>query len=105
MRSQSRQTKKTSPAIAGAVRGPTDRCYRVGGDEFVVLLPGANAAAGVEILERVRAAATEGLRPHGAALSAGVAELRDGEEAPELRRRADAMMYEAKARGKNRILS
>jgi diguanylate cyclase (GGDEF)-like protein len=85
--------------IDGAVRKDVDRCYRVGGDEFAVLLPGVDAAGGSSILERVRGDVG------GATLSAGVVALRDGEEPGEFRKRADDLMYAAKSQGRNRTLA
>jgi diguanylate cyclase (GGDEF)-like protein len=76
--------------------------YRVGGDEFAVLLPGRprqlarDAVAAVEVLTE---AARAVLRLHGAGMSAGVAWQLPAEEPIETLRRADEALYEAKAAG------
>jgi diguanylate cyclase (GGDEF)-like protein len=77
--------------------------YRLGGEEFVVLLPGMEAESGTEVAERLRAA-VEGSEPAGVdiTLSVGVA-ARPGAAIhyDELYRRADRALYAAKAAGRN----
>jgi diguanylate cyclase (GGDEF)-like protein len=79
--------------------------YRLGGEEFVVLLPGMDVEGGVEVGERLRAA-VERSRPAGVevTLSVGVA-ARMGKALhyDELYRRADRALYAAKAAGRNRV--
>jgi diguanylate cyclase (GGDEF)-like protein len=72
-----------------------DRAYRVGGDEFALLLPHTDAEGARTLAGRlVRALADE-----GAAVSVGVSALRTGERADTLRAEGDAALYEAKRRG------
>jgi diguanylate cyclase (GGDEF)-like protein len=79
--------------------------YRLGGEEFVVLLPGMDVEGGVEVGERLRAAVEES-RPGGVSitLSVGVATA-DGAaiEYDAVFQAADRAMYEAKAAGRNRV--
>jgi diguanylate cyclase (GGDEF)-like protein len=82
--------------IARCLRA-TDRAGRYGGEEFVVLLPGAAGAN--EFLGRLRAAWLE-VRPHPISFSAGFAEVR-GESVDALES-ADQAMYRAKASGRDR---
>jgi len=76
--------------------------YRVGGDEFAVLLPGGrrrragDTVAAVEVLTE---AARAVLRGHDAGMSAGVAWQLPREEPIDTLRRADDALYEAKASG------
>jgi len=72
-----------------------DRPYRIGGDEFALLMPGTDER-GAEILIR-RLARTLG--EADVAASIGVATLRAGHSAEELRAEGDAALYEAKRRG------
>lgn len=95
--------------LSASVRG-SDLVCRTGGDEFVLLLPGAPFAAAAERAERVLAEfrATpidfgEG-RSMFRTLSVGVAIFRGGAETIDATfRRADAALYEAKRAGRNRI--
>jgi diguanylate cyclase (GGDEF)-like protein len=72
-----------------------DRAYRVGGDEFALVLPHTDVEGARTLAGRlVRALADD-----GAAVSVGVSALRAGERADTLRAEADAALYEAKRRG------
>jgi diguanylate cyclase (GGDEF)-like protein len=76
--------------------------YRVGGDEFAVLIPadGGHGAQDVVVaVEVVSEAARSVLRPHEAGISAGVAWNHPGEEPIDTLRRADEALYAAKAAG------
>jgi diguanylate cyclase (GGDEF)-like protein len=87
----------------------TDLAARWGGEEFLLLLPGTDAAGGVELADRVRTALAERtfLGRAGAIVtvtcSFGVAEHRVGEDARELIASADRALYRAKREGKNRV--
>ncbi len=82
---------------------------RMGGEEFLVVLPGLDDDAGAARLERFRAT----FEAHGwAALAAGLSTTvsiglaslgRDGEDRLSLLRAADRRLYAAKAAGRNRI--
>jgi diguanylate cyclase (GGDEF)-like protein len=83
---------------------------RIGGEEFAAVLSGANLKTGRLFAEAVRQACSTlkvpGL-PEGHAVTAsfGVAELQSGEDLTSLMRRADAALYEAKRRGRDRVRS
>jgi diguanylate cyclase (GGDEF)-like protein len=83
---------------------------RIGGEEFAVVLSGANLKAGRLFAEAIRNACSTlkvaGL-PEGCAVTAsfGVAETHAGEDLTSLMRRADAALYEAKRRGRDRVRS
>jgi diguanylate cyclase (GGDEF)-like protein len=81
-------------AILGAGRA-ADRAYRIGGDEFALMMPNTDEQ-GAQILVR-RLSRTLG--EADAAASIGVATLRAGHSAEELRAEGDAALYEAKRRG------
>ena len=82
---------------------------RWGGEEFVILLPGTDAAGGAQLAERVRAALKElsfegrDGAVFGVTSSFGVAELDLGDDARQLFARADRALYDAKRLGKDRV--
>jgi diguanylate cyclase (GGDEF)-like protein len=84
-----------------------DIVCRYGGEEFVLLMPGAGAAQAASRIEQLlpRFAALRFIDSHGntfsSSFSAGVASTPDGTEALEsLLERADAALYEAKNAGR-----
>ncbi len=84
-----------------------DLVCRFGGEEFVMLLAGLDADQGVTLVERVRAElprATARDKVPAFTISAGVVDERDGSDAEALLRVADGLLYEAKARGRDRVL-
>jgi diguanylate cyclase (GGDEF)-like protein len=83
-----------------------DSIYRVGGEEILVVLPGAAEASAVEIAERLRHEVRE-RRPVGitVTISIGVAVAKPGPlDTDELIGRADAALYSAKADGRDRVV-
>ena len=97
-------------ARARAVVRAGDLAARTGGEEFGLLLPGADLAGAVELAERVRAAlAARPVEAAGRALvvtaSLGCAALGPGESPEALVARADARMYEAKRAGRDRVVA
>ena len=101
-------------AISEAARRPLDFVARYGGEEFVILLPGATAEYAESLVERLREK-VQGLaishRGSSAApsvtISAGVAHLHPHEGNRSMHgfvQLADEALYEAKERGRNRVV-
>jgi diguanylate cyclase (GGDEF)-like protein len=78
---------------------PEDRAYRIGGDEFAVLLPHTDAE-GVHVLGR---RLIRNLREATLEVTIGVSSARPGQSAEHLRAEADAALYEAKRRGGDQV--
>lgn len=95
--------------VLGRIRG-SDQVGRIGGEEFLVVLPETPGQEATTIAEDLRKtlAAQPVLSAHGTPFSAtcslGVAELREQDaEGGSFLARADAALYRAKALGRNRV--
>lgn len=94
--------------LRGAIRAG-DVLVRYGGEEFLAVLPKADAGRAWEVGERMRQRVSERAFHVGDGLalllrvSVGVAQWRTGELMPGLLERVDAALYGAKDRGRNRV--
>lgn len=77
---------------------------RMGGEEFIALLPGCDAGTAFAVAERIRAeVALRDRRPH-VTVSIGIASDATGRtEVTDLIRHADAALYQAKMDGRDRV--
>lgn len=97
--------RSAADALLGVTRD-VDICARIGGEEFVVLLPETDETGATRVAEKVVGAIHEvAKRDVGVEITAsvGIATLAPGETAEALVARADAMLYRAKRSGKNRV--
>ena len=94
--------------LRGAIRAG-DVLVRYGGEEFLAVLPKADAGRAWEVGERMRQRICERAFEVGDGLalllrvSVGIAQWRAGEAMPALIERADTALYGAKDRGRNRV--
>lgn len=98
-----------SSVMVGVVR-QVDIVGRVGGEEFAILLPEANAMQAAHIAERIRQEVAQ-LHPHSRrgkayplTVSIGLTQAHSGDlQIEELLQRADQALYQAKHDGRNRV--
>jgi diguanylate cyclase (GGDEF)-like protein len=103
--------KRVAGALAAEMRGDGDLAIRFGGEEFLLLLPGLSLPEACQIAERVRRGVEALAIPHETSpiarvvtASLGVmAGLTRDYSAEALIAEADAALYEAKRRGRNRV--
>jgi diguanylate cyclase len=89
---------------------PTDIVTRLGGEEFVILLPDTNIEEAIVTMTRLQRTLTkEYFLGNNERLlitfSAGIALYKKDEEQPDVLSRADQAMYLAKKMGKNRVMT
>ncbi len=86
----------------------SDACIRYGGEEFLLILPGAEENGALDVAERLRRSVSghdwertsPGLR---VSASLGLAQRRENEDITSWLSRADQAMYTAKRDGRNRV--
>lgn len=86
-----------------AKRIGSGRGYRIGGDEFAIVLEGVGVEAAVAVVEELRADLSRARL--GSTISVGVAGYDSGASVDILQERADAALYEAKRRGRDRVVA
>jgi diguanylate cyclase len=96
--------------LLGRNKRAEDFLARLGGEEFVLLLPMTPLEAAVVVAEKLRAAIeTTAFRHHGepvsVTISAGLTEFRAGDTPLTVYERADRAMYQAKEQGRNRCVA
>jgi diguanylate cyclase (GGDEF)-like protein len=94
---------KALQMLAGALRSElrrSDEAYRIGGDEFGVVLPDASRVDAERVMRRLREAVGAGVLQTGDRIEAsfGIAVRRPGDDPERLVARADAALYAAKRR-------
>jgi diguanylate cyclase (GGDEF)-like protein len=89
-----------------AVLGPLTPVYRVGGEEFAVLMAGADAPQVAVVAERLRSAVrAETIEGRAVTMSFGVAAgTLDRERVTHVIERADEALYRAKRAGRDRVI-
>ncbi|HTU71688.1 MAG TPA: GGDEF domain-containing protein [Candidatus Baltobacteraceae bacterium] len=99
--------RKIGEIIRSGVRSG-DTAGRIGGEEFLIVMPGADREVALAVGERLRLAVALGGMRHAAGdpvtTSIGVTAARVGDTAETMLARADRGLYEAKRQGRNRMV-
>jgi diguanylate cyclase (GGDEF)-like protein len=85
-----------------------DFAVRLGGDEFMVFLPGTSVQQARLVAERLRVAITSLMSPlvsSEVTVSIGLTQIDAGEHLADAMRRADSALYVAKKNGRNQVAS
>jgi diguanylate cyclase (GGDEF)-like protein len=82
-----------------------DLLFRIGGEEFMLLLPDTQESAAALVAEQLRASIAESSLLDGrrVTVSVGVSELHCGESVDSWIKHADDALYAAKKAGRNRV--
>jgi diguanylate cyclase (GGDEF)-like protein len=103
---------RTFASVSMATLRKTDTMARIGGEEFALLLRGADLEATLAIAEKLRAAIEsssveiDAVRTARITASFGVANSQThGTDRLRLRRSADRALYSAKQQGSNRVIA
>jgi two-component system, cell cycle response regulator len=95
--------------LRGVIRGGDLLC-RLGGEEFVIVMPNSSVEVATKVAERTRSAIQEepfvidnARRTIPITVSIGVAGRGADNDADSLYRRADRALYRSKAEGRNRV--
>ncbi|MXZ33867.1 MAG: diguanylate cyclase [Acidobacteria bacterium] len=97
-----RLLRTVGSVVSRTIRAKTDRAFRYGGDEFVLLLPHTSRAEAQVLVDRLRKAVSEALAG-AVGFSAGIAEYSPGMESRDFIEAADRLMDRAKRTGGNRL--
>ncbi len=86
----------------------TDFLYRIGGEEFAILLIDTDMDHSLQNAEMIRTAVEQSVKVNGEeaiTVSIGVAVVSPGDTADSMFKRADDNLYRAKREGRNRVIS
>ena len=97
-----RLLRTVGAVVSRTIRARTDRAFRYGGDEFVLLLPHTSRAEAQILVDRLHRAVSQALAG-AVGFSAGIAEYSPGMESRDFIEAADRLMYRAKRKGGNRL--
>ena len=101
--------KAFADRVKTVIRGVDVFC-RLGGEEFIIVMPDTGLDVAGRVAERVRQTVgadafpiEKGGRAIPVTVSIGIAERRNGREADAMMKRADRALYRSKAQGRNRV--
>ena len=99
--------KDMSRLIQSSLR-KNDYIFRIGGEEFIIILPHTGIKEGILICEKIRTVVQNKLKTikdRSITISLGVTEVKKNDSEDSIFKRVDQYMYESKQEGKNRVTS
>ena len=96
--------REVAQALVGRA-GPNVRVARLGGEEFVVVMPATTPDVAWAACEAMRAAVAGAVASHPVTVSIGITSGVIGDDVPALYARADLALYRAKQAGRNTVVS
>jgi diguanylate cyclase (GGDEF)-like protein len=100
--------QKIVRVIKGVIRH-SDVFVRIGGEEFIILLPNCSLEHGIKLAERIRKTVEntkfiyKGIRIF-VTISIGVTEYTEGQDLEKFLEKADQALYQAKEMGRNKVV-
>lgn len=102
-----RVLEEFSKLITSNIRN-IDSAFRIGGEEFALILKNTSLKNADRVAEKLRALVEQKLKViknETITISAGVTEVKSGDTADKIYKRADDCLYKAKNRGRNYVVS
>ncbi|WP_137939939.1 diguanylate cyclase [Chitinivorax sp. B] len=105
--------KTLAEALSSTLRRPADLIARIGGEEFACLLPETELAGAMAVAERIRSNIEALAMPHihssvapyvTVSLGVAIVDSAEPDASAKLYKLADAQLYKAKQRGRNRVV-
>ncbi|HEY4529417.1 MAG TPA: sensor domain-containing diguanylate cyclase [Luteimonas sp.] len=96
--------RQVAQALVGRA-GPNVRVARLGGEEFVVVMPATTLDVARAACEAMRTAVAGAAMAHPVTVSIGITAGVAGDDVPDLYARADLALYRAKCGGRNRVVT
>jgi diguanylate cyclase (GGDEF)-like protein len=81
-----------------------DKFCRIGGEEFIIILPHLNLESAGKLAEKLRKEVQDSKEIVPITISFGVVQYIQGETKEQLYKRLDAALYKAKEEGRNRVV-
>ncbi|MDA7817146.1 diguanylate cyclase [Sulfurimonas sp.] len=89
--------------LIGSLLREEDSFCRIGGEEFIIILPHIDKSAAFKVAEKLRVSVEDSKKIIPITMSFGVVEYIMGEESESIFHRADTALYKAKESGRNRV--
>lgn len=81
-----------------------DKIYRIGGEEFIIILPSTKLQDAIDIANRIRLSTQEyKVQTEAITISLGVCQYNDTDDLVKLYKKLDDALYLAKNNGRNRV--